>query len=79
MGFSPGYGFTGIAVALLGRGSAIGILLAALLFGALATSGATIQLFSDVPIEIVNILQGTVMIFAVARFGWLLKNRRSGK
>jgi general nucleoside transport system permease protein len=72
-GFSPGYGFTGIAVALLGRGSAFGIFLAAILFGALATSGATIQLFSDVPIEIVNILEGVVMIFAVARFGWLWK------
>jgi simple sugar transport system permease protein len=76
VGFSPGYGFTGIAVALLGRGSAPGIFLAALLFGALATSGATIQLFSDVPIEIVNVVQGLVMIFAVARFGWLLAGRR---
>ncbi len=75
-GFSPGYGFTGIAVALLGRGSAVGILLAAILFGALATSGATIQLFSDVPIEIVNVLQGMVMIFAVARFGWIFARRR---
>jgi general nucleoside transport system permease protein len=70
-GFSPGYGFVGIAVALLGRGNAWGILMAAILFGALSTSGATIQLFSDVPIEIVNILQGMVMIFAVARFGAL--------
>src|SRR5690606_18064357 len=78
-GFSPGYGFTGIAVALLGRGSAIGIFLAAVLFGALATSGATIQLFSDVPIEIVSILQGMVMIFAVARFGWIFTRRRGAK
>lgn len=76
-GFSPGYGFTGIAVALLGRGSATGILLAAILFGALATSGATIQLFSDVPIEIVDIVQGLVMIFAVARFGWIFS--RAGR
>lgn len=78
VGFSPGYGFTGIAVALLGRGSAVGIFLAAILFGALATSGATIQLFSDVPIEIVNILQGMVMIFAVARFGWIFAKRKRG-
>ena len=74
-GFSPGYGFTGIAVALLGRGSALGIFLAAILFGALATSGATIQLFSDVPIEIVSILQGMVMIFAVARVGWIFARK----
>ncbi len=78
-GFSPGYGFTGIAVALLGRGSAVGIFLAAILFGALATSGATIQLFSDVPIEIVSILQGMVMIFAVARFGWIFTKRRGAR
>lgn len=78
-GFSPGYGFTGIAVALLGRGSALGIFLAAILFGALATSGATIQLFSDVPIEIVNIVQGMVMIFAVARFGWIFARKKAAR
>jgi simple sugar transport system permease protein len=65
-GFSPGYGYTGIAVALLGRNSAIGITLAAVLFGALASSGAAVQLFSDIPLDIVNVLQGVVMIFAVA-------------
>jgi general nucleoside transport system permease protein len=76
-GFSPGYGFVGIAVALLGRGNAWGMLLAAILFGALATSGATIQLFSDVPIEIVNVLQGLIMIFAVVRFSTLWKGNRA--
>jgi simple sugar transport system permease protein len=74
-GFSPGYGFVGIAVALLGRGNAWGMLFAAILFGALATSGATIQLFSNVPIEIVNVLQGTIMIFAVARLSRLWRRR----
>jgi ABC-type uncharacterized transport system permease subunit len=69
-GFSPGYGFTGIAIALLARNSALGVALASLLFGALSSAGANIQLFSDVPIEIVEILQGAVMIFAVAQFGW---------
>ena len=68
-GFSPGYGFTGIAIAVLGRNSAIGVAVGAVLFGALSSAGATIQLFSDVPIEIVEILQGAVMIFAVAKFG----------
>jgi simple sugar transport system permease protein len=66
-GFSPGYGFAGIAVALLGRNHAAGILAAALLFGAIASAGTTIQLFRDIPLDIVHILQGTVMIFAVAR------------
>ena len=67
--FSPGYGFTGIAVALLGRNTALGVVLAALFFGALANGGAMIQLFSDIPLDLVNVLQGTVMIFAVLRLG----------
>ncbi len=68
-GFSPGYGFTGIAIALLARNTATGVVVASILFGALSSAGANIQLFSDVPIEIVEILQGAVMIFAVAQFG----------
>jgi general nucleoside transport system permease protein len=66
-GFSPGYGFTGIAVALLGRNSAGGVVLGAVLFGALASAGTTAQLFSDIPLDIVDVLSGTVMIFAVVR------------
>jgi simple sugar transport system permease protein len=78
-GFSPGYGFTGIAIALLARNSAIGVIIAAVLFGALSSAGANIQLFSDVPIEIVQILQGAVMIFAVANLGFLWNRRRSAR
>lgn len=76
-GFSPGYGFTGVAIALLARNSAIGVVLAAILFGALSSAGANIQLFSDVPIEIVEILQGAVMIFAVAQFRFAGFRRRA--
>lgn len=81
-GFSTGYGFTGIAVAILARGNPFGILIGALLFGGLATAGATIQLFSDVPIEIVNVLQGLIMIFAVADFGlrgWFARRAARGR
>lgn len=67
-GFSPGYGFLGLAIALLGRRSAIGVLVCAVLFGALASAGATVQLFASIPLEIVTILQGVIMIFAVTRF-----------
>lgn len=64
-GFSPGFGFTGMAVALLARNSPLGILFGAILFGALASAGTTIQLFSNIPLDLVNIIQGIVMIFAV--------------
>jgi ABC-type uncharacterized transport system permease subunit len=66
--FSPGYGFTGIAVALLGRNTAVGCVLAAFLFGALQNGGATVQLFTNIPLELINVLQGTVMVFAVVEF-----------
>lgn len=75
-GFSPGYGFTGMAVALLGRNSAIGILIGAVIFGALSSAGTTIQLFSDIPLDLVNLLEGTVMIFAVVELGKIVWRRR---
>jgi simple sugar transport system permease protein len=65
--FSPGYGFTGIAVALLGRNHPLGLLLSALFFGALASGGGIIQLFSDIPLDLVNVLEGAIMIVAVTR------------
>lgn len=61
---SPGFGFTGIAVAVLGMGNWLGLILAALFFGALASAGGVVQLFGNVPIALTEILQGTLMIFA---------------
>lgn len=73
--FSPGFGFTGIAVALLGRNTALGCLLAALFFGALNNGAAMMQLFSDIPLDLVNVLSGTVMIFAVLNVSGLRLRR----
>lgn len=67
-GFSASFGFTGIAIALLARFNPIGILVGAILFGALNAAGATVQLFIDLPVQLIDILEGTVMIFAVATF-----------
>jgi simple sugar transport system permease protein len=76
-GFSAGYGFTGMAVALLGRNHPLGILLGAILFGALASAGTTVQMFSDIPLDLVNIIQGIVMIFAVVELGRIVIRRRA--
>ncbi len=58
--FSDGVGFMGIAVAMLGQSRPIGVVLAALLFGAMQHGGLTV---SDlVPKEIVSILQGVVIL-----------------
>lgn len=77
-GFSPGYGFTGIAIALLAGNSAIGLVVAAILFGALASAGATIQLFSAIPLDIIDVLQGTIMLFAAVQLVGARRRLRGG-
>jgi len=62
--FSPGYGFTGIAVALLGRNHPVGIVLAAILFGALIRGGLFVDIFTDnVSKDLVQVLQGIIILF----------------
>lgn len=65
-GFSPGYGFDGIAVALLGRNTPVGVILAALLFGALRSGGNLMQMLSRVPLAVISIIQAMVIIFVIA-------------
>jgi ABC-type uncharacterized transport system permease subunit len=67
LGFTGGYGFVGIAVALMGRNHPLGIILAALLFGALYQGGS--ELSFDMPTlsrDIVVVIQGLVILFAGA-------------
>ncbi len=64
--FSPGYGFTGIAVAVLGRNHPLGVLLAALLFGALEAGGMSMQLFAGIPTDLIEVVQGLIILFVAA-------------
>jgi simple sugar transport system permease protein len=61
-----GFGFTGIAVALLAKNDPVGIVLAAILFGALNAGAGTMQLEADVPQKIILIVQGLVIFFVAA-------------
>jgi simple sugar transport system permease protein len=66
-GFSDNYGFTGIAVALLGRNHPAGVLLAALLFAVLQRGGVPVDAFTQlVSKDIVQILQALVILFVAA-------------
>ncbi len=67
LGFTGGYGFVGIAVALMGRNHPLGVVLAALLFGALYQGGA--ELAFDMPglsRDMIVVIQGLVILFAGA-------------
>lgn len=71
--FSPGYGFTAIAVGLLGRLTPFGVLIAALLFGALEAGSNAMQREAGVSAVLVSIIQATVILFLVVaeRGRWL--------
>ena len=62
--FTGGLGFLGIAVALLGRNTPVGITLAALLFAFLDRAALPLQ-FADVPSSVVTIIQGTIVLTVV--------------
>ena len=66
-GFSDNYGFTGIAVALLGRNHPVGVIISALLFAVLQRGGIPVDAFTEhVTKDIVQLLQGTIILFVAA-------------
>jgi simple sugar transport system permease protein len=77
-GFSDNYGFTGIAVALLGRNHPLGVIVAALLFAVLQRGGVPVDAFTQlVSKDIVLILQALVILFVAAE--GLFRSRVGGK
>jgi simple sugar transport system permease protein len=61
-----GYGFDGITVALLGRATPWGTVLAALLFGALRAGSLSMQARTGVPVDLVTVLQALIVLFIAA-------------
>lgn len=65
-GFGSGFGFDGVAIALIAQLNPIASILVALLFGILSTGGTMMQSVIGVPTAIVDIIRGLIIIFAVA-------------
>ena len=65
-GFSPGFGFDAIALALLGKSHPLGVVLAALLFGTLRNGATRMQSIASIPIDIISIVQALVIVFVAA-------------
>jgi ABC-type uncharacterized transport system permease subunit len=63
---SEGAGFIGIAVALMGRNHPLGVFLAALLFGFLYQGGAEVSFWTNIPVQIVIVMQALVILFTGA-------------
>lgn len=76
------YGFDAITVALLGRGTALGVVLASLLYGALHAGGVQMQAATQTPVDIVTVIQALIVLFIAApplvRTIFRLRGQRSG-
>jgi simple sugar transport system permease protein len=65
--FQAGVGFTGIAIALLGRNTPVGIAFAALLWAFLDATAGQLST-NNYPPEIINVMQGTIVICVVVAY-----------
>jgi general nucleoside transport system permease protein len=64
--YGTSIGFDSISVALLGRAHPVGIMLAALLFGAMRAGSGLMQIEADIPVEIIDVIQATILLFLAA-------------
>ena len=61
-GFSSGYGFDGLVVGLLARGSVPGVIAGSLLFGFLRSGGINMEMVAQVPTALVVVIQGLIIV-----------------
>lgn len=65
-GFGSGFGFDGVAIALIAQLNPVASMVVAILFGVLSTGGTMMQSVIGVPTAIIEIIRGMIIIFAVA-------------
>jgi ABC-type uncharacterized transport system permease subunit len=74
--FSVSYGFTGIAVALLGSLNPIGLVIAGILFGGLSAGSLNMEVVTDVRSSVALIIQAFVILFIAGRRMFSFRHRR---
>ncbi|MCF0230368.1 MAG: ABC transporter permease [Parasporobacterium sp.] len=65
---SPGLGWDGMLIALLGRHSPVGILVASIFYSVLKTGADNINLYTDIPKEIIAVIQAIMILFLAVKF-----------
>lgn len=66
--FNSDVGAAGIGIAILANGNPIGIIFAAILFGALKVGGNIMGQLSNIPSSIIELMQGFVMVFVILSY-----------
>lgn len=66
LGFSIGYGFDAIAIALLGKTHPMGVVLASILFGAMRNGATRMQFLTQIPVDIISVIQALILLFVAA-------------
>jgi simple sugar transport system permease protein len=66
LSFNIGYGFDAITIALLGKTNPIGVVLAAILFGAMRNGATRMQFLTQVPVDIIAVIQALILLFVAA-------------
>jgi general nucleoside transport system permease protein len=66
LGFSSGYGFDAIAIALLGKTHPLGVVVAAILFGAMRNGATRMQFLTQISTDIISVIQALILLFVAA-------------
>ena len=79
LGFSVGYGYDAIAIALLGKSHPLGIVLSAFLFAAMRNGATRMQFLTQMPVDLISMLQALILLFvaadAIVRYIYRIKSK----
>lgn len=79
LGFSIGYGYDAIAIALLGKSHPLGVVLSAFLFAAMRNGATRMQFLTQMPVDLISMLQAFILLFvaadAIVRYIYRIKSK----
>jgi simple sugar transport system permease protein len=75
---SPGYGYDGILIAMIAMYHPLGVVIVAVIFGALKVGALPMEQFSNVPSELIDVLQSIIILFVAAETGLMAWLRTKG-
>lgn len=79
LGFSIGYGYDAIAIALLGKSHPLGVVLSAFLFAAMRNGATRMQFLTQMPVDIISMIQAFILLFvaadAIVRYVYRIKSK----